>query len=230
VTTVLVPDAAPAPWPVLGRTALDATALVVIDLQRDFCDDAGWFGSLGFDLSDCQRATAVVRGLLVAARVAGMPVVLTRQGNAADLADLPAPRREQGRRHGSPIGTPGPLGRALVRGEPGWDLVDKLREPGDLVVDKPGFSCFAGTDLHERLQDRGVRALALCGVTANVCVLATLYAAVDLGYDCVTVADGVGAATPALREGVLDLVRYQGGLFGCVATADQLAAAFAAGG
>lgn len=221
---LLVPAATPSSWPVLGPTPVEATALVVIDLQRDFCDDAGWFGSLGFDLADCQRAVEAVRPLLAPARAAGMQVVLTRQGNAADLGDLPAPRREQGRRLGRPIGEPGPLGRALIAGEDGWQLLPGLEDEGDLHIDKPGFNCFAGTDLHEQLQARGVRALAICGVTANVCVLSTLYAAVDLGYDCLTLADGVGAASVALRESVLDLVRYQGGLFGCVATCSELAA------
>lgn len=208
----------------LGATPADAIALVVIDLQRDFCDEAGWFGSLGFDLSDCQRAVEAVRPVLVSARSAGMHVVLTRQGNSADLLDLPAPRREQGRRHGKPIGEAGPLGRALIRGEDGWELLPGLEAEDDLRIDKPGFSCFAGTDLHAQLQARGVRALVFCGVTANVCVLSTLYAAVDLGYDCLTLADGVGAASESLRSSVLDLVRYQGGLFGCVATCGDLLA------
>jgi biuret amidohydrolase len=168
----------------------------------------------------------VVVPLVGAMRDAGAVIVLTRQGNAADLSDLPMPRIVQGRRLGSPVGTPGPLGRALVRGEIGWGLVDALTaESGDIVVDKPGFSCFFDSDLHAQLQQRGVTAVVVTGVTANVCVLATLLAAVDHGYDCLTLVDGIGAASADIRDTVLGLVQYQGGLFGCTASAHALAAA-----
>jgi biuret amidohydrolase len=226
VNELLIETASPGAWPVTGPTPIGRIALVVIDLQRDFVDDRGWFGSLGFDLSDCQQALEVVQPLVGAMRDAGAVIVLTRQGNAADLSDLPLPRIVQGRRLGSPVGTPGPLGRALVRGETGWGLVDALAvEPDDIVVDKPGFSSFFDSDLHDQLQRRGVTALVITGVTANVCVLATLLAAVDHGYDCLTLVDGIGAANAQIRDTVLGLVQYQGGLFGCTASAGQLMAA-----
>lgn len=223
--TVLLEAATPGPWPVLGPVDPSALAILVVDVQRDFCDGDGWFGSLGFDLTDCQRAVEAVRPLVEVARSKGTRVVLTRQGNAPDLSDLPPARLEQGRRLGSPVGTPGTLGRALIRGEAGWDVLAGLARPGDLMVDKPGFSSFVGTGLDSQLREWGVSAVAICGVTANVCVLATLLSAVDLGYDCLLLADGVGAASTSLRESVLSLVGYQGGLFGCTATCAELAAA-----
>lgn len=209
----------PGPWPIAGGAEVHRIAVLAIDLQRDFVDPDGWFGALGFDLSDCRRALVQTRLLVRAARVAGVRVILTRQGNAADLSDLPGPRRAQGRQLGNPIGTPGPLGRALIRGERGWELTDGLgRGETDIIIDKPGFSCFHGTDLDATLRGLGVTSLIVCGVTANVCVLATIYAAVDRGYDCLTVTDAVGASTGDVRRAATSFVEYQGGLFGRTAT------------
>jgi nicotinamidase-related amidase len=221
--------AEPRDWPLLGPAEPGAVALVVIDMQVDFVRDGGWFGALGFDLSGIQAIVPTIRTLLDAARaVPGLRVIHTRQGNAADLSDLPATKLEQSTRNGVPYGMAGEFGRGLVRGEPGWDLVEELQPlPTERVVEKPGFSSFVGTDLDPWLKERGIRSLILTGVTANVCVLSTLYAAVDLGYDCLVVRDAVAGATPDTVRTVVDLVRYQGGLFGGLADSTAVTQALA---
>jgi nicotinamidase-related amidase len=221
----------PWPWPLAGPTSPSKLALVVIDMQHDFVADDGWFGAMGFDLGGIRAIVPTIAAVLGAARAAGMTIVHTRQGNAPDLSDLPPVRLEQGRRNGHPIGTPGPRGRGLVRGEPGWEIIDDLAPAaGELVIDKPGYSSFAGTDLESRLRALDVEGVMLAGVTANVCVLATLLGAVDLGFDCLVVADGIAAVSSATTSSVLDLVRYQGGLFGRAAPSTQIVPALAPAG
>jgi nicotinamidase-related amidase len=196
------------------------TALVVIDMQHDFVDPEGWFARFGFDVAPLRAIIPTIASLLEAARAGGVPVIHTRQGNAPDLSDLPLVRQEQGERAGNPIGSPGPLGYGMIRGERGWQIIDELAPiDGELVIDKPGYSSFHGTSLDDELDARGIETLVLTGVTANVCVLSTLLSAVDLGYDTVVVSDAIAAVSDATRESVLDLVRYQGGLFGRVAEA-----------
>jgi nicotinamidase-related amidase len=213
-------EASPWTWPLLGPADPSTVALVVIDMQHDFVADGGWFAGMGFDVSALQDAVPVIGALLTAARAAGVFVVHTRQGNAPDLSDLPPVRLEQGRRNGHPIGAVGPFGRGLIRGEPGHEIVPELAPiAGELVVDKPAHSAFWGTDLGEQLARRGVQHLVITGVTANVCVLSTLLAAVDRGYSTLLVGDAIASVSAATTEAVRDLVRYQGGLFGCLATA-----------
>jgi nicotinamidase-related amidase len=221
--------AEPRDWPLLGPAEPDTVALVVIDMQVDFVRDGGWFGALGFDLAGIQGIVPTIRALLDAGRaVPGLQVVHTRQGNSADLSDLPATKLEQSTRNGVPYGMAGPFGRGLIRGERGWDLIEELGPlPTERIVEKPGFSAFVGTDLDPWLKDQGIGSLILTGVTANVCVLSTLYAAVDLGYDCLVVPDAVAGATPDTVRSVVDLVRYQGGLFGGLAESTAVVEALA---
>jgi nicotinamidase-related amidase len=216
----IVVDAEPWAWPIAGPVEPARLALVVIDMQHDFVHGDGWFAGMGFDVSALQAAVPVIAGLIEAARARGVTVVHTRQGNAADLSDLPPARLAQGEKVGHPIGKTGVLGRGLVRGEPGWQIVPELASrKGELVVDKPAHSAFWGTDLGDQLDDRGIDHLILTGVTANVCVLSTLFAAVDRGYASLLVTDAIAAVSAATTDVVLDLVRYQGGLLGCAATA-----------
>ncbi len=200
-------DAALSPWPLLGPCEPSTASLVVIDMQRDFVDRQGWFASLGMDVSACRSVVPVIGSLLAAARsVRELTVVHTRQGNAPDLSDLPPTKQAQGLRTNAPIGARGPLGRGLIRGEPGWEIVPELAPvASERIVEKPGFSAFVGTDL-----DPWLRALS------------ALYTAVDLGYDCLVVEDAVAGATPEARQVLLDLVRYQDGLFGSVAPASAV--------
>jgi biuret amidohydrolase len=223
-------QAEPWPWPLLGPADPSAVALLLIDMQVDFVRQGGWFAAHGFDLSPVRAIVPRLQRLLAAAReVPGLHIVHTRQGNDADLADLPPTKLEQSRRTGNPFGAPGPFGRGLVRGERGWELIDELAPvAGERVVDKPGFSAFAGTDLAGWLSVRDVRSLILTGVTANVCVLASLYAAVDLGYDCLTLSDGIAGVGPGTADSATSLVLYQGGLFGAVSTVDRAIRGFEA--
>ena len=202
---------------------------MVIDMQGDFVRSDGWFASLGIDVSAIQAVVPrLTRLLLTARRVPDLAVVHTRQGNATNLRDLPLVKQEQGRRTCQPIGHRGPLGRGLIRGEEGWQIIPQLAPVrGEVIVDKSGFSAFVGTDLEAWLKKNGRRSLIIAGVTANVCVLATLYGAVDRGFDCLLLADGVAGATPSATQTLLDLVRYQTGLFGSIATVDSVVTALA---
>jgi biuret amidohydrolase len=218
MSDLVVVESDPWPWPITGPAPPASIALLVIDVQHDFVDDDGWFARMGLDVSLVQAAVPVVASVLAAARAAGVTVVHTRQGNAPDLSDLAAARLEQGRRVGHPIGVEGPLGRGLIRGEPGFEIVPALApEPGEIVIDKPAHSAFWGTDLDAQLAERSVQNLVICGVTTNVCVLSTLYSAVDRGFSCLLVTDAIAAVSEATNESVLDLIRYQGGLLGCLA-------------
>lgn len=221
-SAVRLGDAKPWPWPIRGAATPERLALVAIDLQRDFLHPQGWFAHLGYPVEQLSPVTHQCNQLARSMRSIGGTVVWTRQGNAADLSDLPETKHRQGELNGRPVGTEGPLGRGLVRGEHGWDLVDDVdQHVGDLVLDKPGYSCFSGTDFDHDLRARGVEALVFAGVTANVCVLSTLLAAVDLGYECLLIDDAVGAASAALVDSVVGMVSYQGGLFGSVASTEQ---------
>lgn len=196
-----------------------STALLVIDLQRDFLDPRGYAAQAGLDVSRLRAVLPAVQRLLAAARAAGVRVVHTREGHVADLSDCPAPKLARSEAAGARIGTPGPLGRLLVRGEAGHGLVDEAAPaPGEWVIDKPGYSAFHATDLQPRLAAAGVDTLVLCGVTTEVCVHSTLRAGVDLGYRCVLVADACAASNPALQDAALAMVGVEGGIFGRLAT------------
>lgn len=192
-------------------------ALIVIDMQRDFLDPGGYAATAGMDVSALRRPIPFIRVLLDHARRHGMLVVHTREGHRSDLSDCPPTKLARSRQAGAEIGSHGPLGRLLVRGEYGHDLVDELqpqaREP---VVDKPGYGAFHQTDLAQILAARDIRRLYLCGVTTEVCVHSTLREAVDRGFECVLVADACGSAHPRLHEAALQMVAVEGGIFGRV--------------
>ncbi|MEM6421583.1 MAG: isochorismatase family cysteine hydrolase, partial [Pseudomonadota bacterium] len=212
-------DADPYPWP-LEPLAPAQCALVVIDMQRDFCAPEGYVAQLGEDIAPLAACIAPIARCLAAARQAGMRVVYTRQGYRADLADMPAWRRIKAARYGSVVGRPGPLGRVLIRGEPGFGIVDDLAPaPGDIVVDKTANGAFTGTDFDTVLRAAGIRALAFTGVTIDVCVHTTLREANDRGYQSVLVGDACGAIDPGLHDWALRSVMVEGGVFGSVTTA-----------
>ena len=204
-----------------------STALLLIDFQRDFLEPGGFGESLGNDVSLLRRTLGPAGRVLAAARRAGLSVLHTREGHRPDLADL-SPSKA---RRGNPslrIGDPGPLGRLLVRGEPGHDLVAELSPlPGEPVVDKPGKGAFYATDLDTLLRNRGIASLVVCGVTTEVCVHTTVREANDRGYECVVVEDAVGSYFPAFHEAGLEMIRAQGGIFGWTARADDVVAALA---
>jgi biuret amidohydrolase len=201
------------------------TALVMIDFQRDFVDPGGFGEALGNDVSLVRRAVAPARRVLERARAAGMLVVHTREGHRPDLADCPPAKRVRGRLEAG-IGDPGPMGRILVRGEPGHDIVEELApEPGEPVVDKPGKGAFHATDLHAILANRNIARLVVCGVTTEVCVSSTVREANDRGYDCLVLADCVASYFPEFHAAALAMVKAQGGIFGWVSDSSRFLAA-----
>ena len=200
-------------------------ALVVIDMQRDFVDSGGFGEALGNDVSLLRKAIAPTQKVLEAARAKGMLVVHTREGHRPDLTDLPLAKKRRGRLKAG-IGDPGPMGRILVRGEYGHDIVDELKPaPGEPVVDKPGKGAFYATDLDSLLRNRGIGQLVVCGVTTEVCVNTTVREANDRGYDCLVLADCVGSYFPEFQAMGLAMIKAQGGIFGWVGqSADVIAA------
>jgi nicotinamidase-related amidase len=202
---------------------LARTALLAIDMQRDFCSPCGYADTAGLDVARLAEPIQRIAELLSAARAAGMLVVHTREGHVPDLSDCPPEKLARSQRAGAAIGSMGPLGRLLVRGEVGHDFVDALQPcEGEWVIDKPGYGAFYQTDLHSRLQARGIHNLVLCGVTTEVCVHSSLREAVDRGYACTVVSDATAASEPALQAPALAMVAVEGGIFGSVQTTAQL--------
>lgn len=203
-----------------------ATALLVIDMQRDFCSPQGYAARAGLDVARLARPIAQIQRLLMAARAGGLLVVHTREGHLPDLSDCPPEKMRRSMRAGAPIGSVGPMGRLLVRGEIGHDFIDALQpQAGEVVIDKPGYGAFHLTDLEGVLIRRNIRHLILCGVTTEVCVHSTLREAVDRGYGCTTVGDATAASDPALQAPALAMIGVEGGIFGQVASTDQVLAA-----
>jgi nicotinamidase-related amidase len=193
------------------------TALVMIDFQRDFVDPGGFGEALGNDVSLLRRAVPPAERVLQAARNRGLFVIHTREGHRPDLADCPPAKKARGRLKVG-IGDPGPMGRILVRGEYGHDLVKELQPvAGEPVVDKPGKGAFYATDLDSILKNRGIKQLVVCGVTTEVCVQTTVREANDRGYDCLVLEDCVASYFPEFQKAALEMVKAQGGIFGWVA-------------
>ena len=200
-------------------------ALLIIDMQRDFLEPGGFGEALGNDVPQLRRTIEPNRRLLAAWRARGLAVIHTREGHRPDLADLPPAKKIRGR-GATCIGDAGPMGRILVRGEPGHDIIPELYPlPGEPVVDKPGKGAFWATDLHAILQNRGIRQLVVTGVTTEVCVNTTVREANDRGYDCFVPSDCVGSYFPEFQEMGLRMIKAQGGIFGWVGHSFHLLAA-----
>ena len=211
-------EAEPAPLSIdLGKTAL-----VIIDMQRDFLEPGGFGAALGNDVSRLQAAVAPCREVLAAARRYGMLVIHTREGHRPDLSDAPPLKVERG----DPalrIGAPGPMGRILVRGEPGHDIIPELYPVhGEPVIDKPGKGAFYQTDLELMLHNRGIDTLLVCGVTTEVCVNTTVREANDRGFRCIVLADCCASYFPEFHEMGLAMIKAQGGIFGWVSASKPL--------
>jgi nicotinamidase-related amidase len=204
---------------------IDSTALVVIDMQRDFVEPGGFGESLGNDTAQLRTVVPVLQGVLAATRAAGMLVVHTREGHRPDLSDCPPSKLRRGR-PSMRIGDPGPNGRILVRGEPGHDIVPELYPiDGEPVIDKPGKGAFYATGFGDLLAARGINRLVVTGVTTEVCVHTTVREANDRGYDCLVLSDGVGSYFPEFQRVGLSMIAAQGGIFGWVAPAAAFIAA-----
>jgi biuret amidohydrolase len=202
-----------------------STVLLVIDMQRDFLDPRGYAAQAGLDISRLRETMAPVQALLSAARASSMRVIFTREGHRADLSDCPPAKLARSRAAGAEIGSAGPLGRLLVRGEHGHDMIDEMHvAANENVIDKPGYSAFHQTDLDQILRSSGIDTLIVCGVTTEVCVHSSVRAATDLGYTCITVSDACAASEPALQQPALEMMKVEGGIFGTVTDSASLLA------
>lgn len=215
-------QASPYPYPLPAKGSGNRVALVIIDMQRDFVEPGGFGAALGNKVEPLRKIVPTVAGLLKTFRELRLPVIYTREGHRPDLSDCPPAKKRRGNST-LRIGDRGPMGRILVLGEPGNDIVPELRpEAGELVIDKPGKGAFYATDLQERLKELGITHLIFTGVTTEVCVQTSMREANDRGYECLLIEDGTESYFPDFKRATVRMIQSQGGIVGWITTADRL--------